>query len=120
MAQAKRVGHKQFGEIFTPPALVEKMLDALPADTWNHPMMTFLEPCVGNGNFIAGIVPRLMVGIEWFEPDPVLRYKWIFEHMIHAVEIQQRLIDECIVRFGLENIKHNFVCADALTYFNKV
>jgi hypothetical protein len=112
----KQARINKFGEVFTPMDLVDRMLDQLPPDVWIDPTETFCDPCVGNGNFIAGIVPRLMKGLETFEPDPEKRYKWIFERMIYAIEIQQRLVDECIERFSLQHIRHHFVCADALSY----
>jgi len=36
--------------------------------------------------------------------------------MIYAIDIQADNIAECIERFGLTDLKHHFVVADALTY----
>ena len=35
------------GEVFTPKALVEKMMDKIPAEKWKDPEATFLEPING-------------------------------------------------------------------------
>ena len=42
-------------EIFTPPALIRKMLDQFPPERF-LPGYTSLEPCCGNGNFLVEIV----------------------------------------------------------------
>ena len=46
------------GEVFTPPYLVQKMLDLVPPETWQDPSKTFLEPSCGNGNFVVAIIQR--------------------------------------------------------------
>lgn len=45
------------GEVFTPPDLVEEMLDAFPKDAWSRDK-NWLEPTCGNGNFIVAIITR--------------------------------------------------------------
>lgn len=54
----KRV--KQTGEVFTPPSLINEMLDKLPADIWLKPDKTWLEPAAGDGNFLVEIKARLL------------------------------------------------------------
>lgn len=50
---------RELGEVFTPRRIVQKMLDLLPADTWEpHPSATFLEPSAGDGNFLVAIYDR--------------------------------------------------------------
>tara|TARA_R110000822_G_scaffold13233_1_gene47123 strand:- start:620 stop:1729 length:1110 start_codon:yes stop_codon:yes gene_type:complete len=48
-----------FGEVTTPPELINKMLDTLPSDTWTDKTKTFLDPCFGNGTFLIEIIKRL-------------------------------------------------------------
>jgi hypothetical protein len=50
---------RDLGEVFTPEATVEEMLDLLPATMWAvHPSPTFLEPACGDGNFLIRILMR--------------------------------------------------------------
>jgi hypothetical protein len=52
------------GEVFTPFAIVEKMLELVPEDAWKDPEYVFLEPTCGNGQFLVKILEkRLSVGI---------------------------------------------------------
>lgn len=50
---------RDLGEVFTPEATVQEMLDLLPAPMWAvHPSPTFLEPACGDGNFLIRILSR--------------------------------------------------------------
>ena len=50
---------RDLGEVFTPNATVQEMLDLLPAKMWAvHPSPTFLEPACGDGNFLVAILDR--------------------------------------------------------------
>ncbi|HUX03668.1 MAG TPA: hypothetical protein VMV53_02015 [Acidimicrobiales bacterium] len=50
---------RDLGEVFTPSATVDKMLDLLPQKMWTvHPSPTFLEPACGDGNFLIAILDR--------------------------------------------------------------
>ncbi|NJO62666.1 MAG: N-6 DNA methylase [Richelia sp. RM2_1_2] len=52
---------KELGEVFTPPELVEEILDKLPPDIWLDPTKTFIDPSgCGNGNFLIGVKNRLL------------------------------------------------------------
>ena len=54
---AERV--RDLGEVFTPNATVQEMLDLLPRSVWApHPSPTFLEPACGDGNFLVAILDR--------------------------------------------------------------
>jgi len=55
----KRV--KSNGEVFTPPALVNEMLDKLPSDCWTDVTKTYLDPACGNGNFLVEVLRRKIV-----------------------------------------------------------
>jgi hypothetical protein len=56
----KSVGRvRDLGEVFTPNATVQEMLDLLPPAAWTpHPAHTFLEPACGDGNFLVAILDR--------------------------------------------------------------
>lgn len=50
---------RDLGEVFTPAATVQSMLDLLPPEMWDvHPSPTFLEPACGDGNFLVAILAR--------------------------------------------------------------
>jgi hypothetical protein len=50
---------RDLGEVFTPNATVQEMLDLLPHAIWaTHPSPTFLEPACGDGNFLVAIFDR--------------------------------------------------------------
>lgn len=50
---------RDLGEVFTPAATVNDMLDMFPASVWVvHPAPTFLEPACGDGNFLTAILER--------------------------------------------------------------
>lgn len=50
---------RDLGEVFTPNATVQKMLDLLPPAMWApHPSPTFFEPACGDGNFLVAILDR--------------------------------------------------------------
>ncbi|MBO4400621.1 MAG: Eco57I restriction-modification methylase domain-containing protein [Selenomonadaceae bacterium] len=50
---------KKFGEVFTPPEIVNEMLDAPElADIWLNPDAKILEPTAGTGAFLVGILKR--------------------------------------------------------------
>ena len=54
---------RDLGEVFTPTATVQAMLDLLPPDMWGvHPSPTFLEPACGDGNFLVG--PKMQTPIR--------------------------------------------------------
>lgn len=49
---------KSLGEVFTPPHIVNKMLDLIPQDKLADPLSTWLEPACGTGNFLIEILKR--------------------------------------------------------------
>ncbi len=57
---------RDLGEVFTPSAIVNEMLDLLPAIAWEvHPPRTFLEPSCGDGNFLVEILARKLDRVTW-------------------------------------------------------
>src|SRR4029077_12806385 len=51
-------------EVFTPPQLVNRILDMLPADLWSNRNATFLDPGCKSGVFLREIAKRLGKGLE--------------------------------------------------------
>ena len=57
---------KNLGEVFTPEAYVEDMLDLLSKDKknlWSNEDIAFFEPCSGHGNFVLSIYKRRLEAI---------------------------------------------------------
>ena len=51
-------------EVFTPPDVVNQMLDMLPQDLFCNPDTTFLDPACKSGVFLREIAKRLLKGLE--------------------------------------------------------
>ncbi len=109
---------KQFGEVFTPPELVNEILDKLPADIWKDPTKTWLDNSCGAGAFLVEVKHRLMQGLTEWEPDAQKREAHILENQIFGVELQADNWRTCRQRLGLTATGNdgNIVCADGLTY----
>jgi len=48
---------KRTAEVFTPPELVEEILNKLPSKVWRKGK-TFIDPACGNGNFLVAVLTR--------------------------------------------------------------
>ena len=55
-------------EVFTPPELVNKVLDMLPQELFKDPNAKFLDPATKTGVFLREIAKRLRVGLEPYFP----------------------------------------------------
>ena len=60
-------------EVFTPPALVNKILDQLPLSLWSDSKATFLDPVSKTGVFLREIAKRLIIGLKAEMPDLQIR-----------------------------------------------
>ena len=56
-------------EVFTPPEVVNKVLDMLPQELFSSPDTTFLDPACKSGVFLREIAVRLIKGLEKQMPD---------------------------------------------------
>lgn len=109
---------KQFGEVFTPPELVNEILDQLPSDIWSDPTKTWLDNSCGAGAFLMEVKRRLMVGLTDWEADPIKREAHILDKQLYGVELQADNWRTCRMNLGLTATGNdgNIVCADGLTY----
>jgi len=48
----------EHGEVFTPPWLVNQMLDELDESSFDAPGKTFVDPACGNGNILVEVIRR--------------------------------------------------------------
>lgn len=76
-------------EVFTPPNLVNEMLDLLPSDLWNNPDAKFLDPVCKSGVFLREIAKRLMIGLEDKIPDKQKRINHIFIQQLYGIAITE-------------------------------
>ena len=51
-------------EVFTPPKVVNNILDQLPNDIWKNEEIKFLDPVSKSGVFLREITKRLIIGLE--------------------------------------------------------
>lgn len=76
-------------EVFTPPDLVNKMLDLLPQDIFSNPETTFLDPACKTGVFLREIAKRLMAGLAEALPDEDKRREHIFRKQLFGIAITE-------------------------------
>lgn len=76
-------------EIFTPPELVNKILDILPKELWSNKKATFLDPMTKSGVFLREIAKRLMKGLEKQIPDQEKRINHVFKNQIFGIAITE-------------------------------
>jgi len=76
-------------EVFTPPEVVNQMLDMLPQELFRNPDTTFLDPACKTGVFLREIAKRLIVGLEPQIPDLQERIDHIFHHQLYGIAITE-------------------------------
>jgi hypothetical protein len=83
-------------EVFTPPALANRMLDTLEAawaagnrggNLWENKDVTFLDPCTKSGIFLREITKRLTTGLAKEIPDLQERVDHILTRQIFGIGI---------------------------------
>lgn len=74
-------------EVFTPPHIVNQMLDLLPPQLFNDPRTTFLDPVSKTGVFLREIAKRLMVGLAPIYPDEQERRNHILQNQVFGIAI---------------------------------
>ncbi len=76
-------------EVFTPPDVVNQMLDMLPQEIFRNPDTTFLDPSCKTGVFLREIAKRLIVGLEPQIPDLQERIDHIFHNQLYGISITE-------------------------------
>ncbi len=85
------------GEVFTPVALVNEILNNIPEHVWRNPNSTFLDPCMGRGTFLIEIVNRLVYIYGYTEKDAKSR--------VFGFDIRLKYVSR-LVRRGFVNVRH--------------
>ena len=76
-------------EVFTPPDIVNKMLDMLPQELFSDPNTTFLDPACKTGVFLREIAKRLLEGLKDKIPDLQQRIDHIFHKQLFGIAITE-------------------------------
>ena len=119
---ARRKGANSTQEFFTPYSIIKRMCDKISYSDWSDPSKTFLEPCLGNGQFYIYIIyNRILHGIDW----------QIALETAYGLELMQDNVDECKERVinllksldiafnedtARDIMNHNIVCHDFFTW----
>jgi len=76
-------------EVFTPPNIVNMMLDMLPAEIWRDKNATFLDPACKSGVFLREIAKRLDRGLEDQIPNRKKRINHILKNQVFGIAITE-------------------------------
>ena len=83
------ISHLSSDEVFTPPKLVNEILDTLPQELFTNPDTKFLDPCCKSGVFLREIAKRLIDGLEDKIPDLEQRTEHIFKNQLFGIAITE-------------------------------
>ena len=111
------------GEVFTPPRLVEAMLDLVKDETLRIDSR-FLEPACGSGNFLVRILHRKLtqVSIRYGESEFEKRHYSLLAIMsIYGIELLADNIEECRqnvleILTNHMNLEENDILLNAASY----
>lgn len=76
-------------EVFTPPAVVNAMLDMLPQELFQDKNTTSLDPVCKTGVFLREIAKRLIEGLAEEIPDLQERIDHIFHKQLYGIAITE-------------------------------
>ena len=76
-------------EVFTPPSVVNQMLDTLPKELWSDEKVTFLDPVSKSGVFLREITKRLIDGLESKIPNLEERIEHILRNQVFGIGITE-------------------------------
>lgn len=83
------ISHLSSDEVFTPPKLVNEILDTLPQELFTSPDTKFLDPCCKSGVFLREIAKRLIDGLADKIPDLEQRLDHIFKKQLYGLAITE-------------------------------
>jgi hypothetical protein len=76
-----------YGIVYTPNSLVDKILDLIPLQYYKNPSLKWLDIGAGNGAFSINLYNRLMNNLSNIIPNNSARKAHILENMIYMCEI---------------------------------
>ena len=83
------ISHLSSDEVFTPPKLVNEILDTLPQELFKNPDTKFLDPCCKSGVFLREIAKRLIEGLADTIPNLEKRIEHIFKKQLFGLAITE-------------------------------
>ena len=83
------ISHLSSDEVFTPPKLVNEILDTLPQELFRCPETKFLDPCCKSGVFLREIAKRLIDGLEEVIPNLEERLEHIYKNQLFGLAITE-------------------------------
>jgi site-specific DNA-methyltransferase (adenine-specific) len=75
--------------VFTPPRVVNAVLNLLPEEVWTDPSLRWLDPGSKTGVFPREITKRLMLGLAEAIPDEAARLEHILTNMVFAIATEE-------------------------------
>ena len=99
---------KQTGEVFTPPELVEKLLNQIPEEKFQNADSKFLDNAAGDGNFLVCLKDKLLTYGHSEEH--------ILDNMMYAVELMEDNHKILCDRIGVPHNHPHYVCENGLEY----
>mgnify|MGYP001162716845 CR=1 FL=1 len=76
-------------EVFTPPKIVNKLLNQLPDEIWKNEKIKFLDPVSKSGVFLREITKRLIIGLEHKIPNLEKRINHILKNQLYGISISE-------------------------------
>lgn len=83
------ISHLSSDEVFTPPRLVNEILDTLPQELFTSSNTKFLDPCCKSGVFLREIAKRLIDGLADKIPNLDERIDHIFKNQLFGLAITE-------------------------------
>jgi tRNA1(Val) A37 N6-methylase TrmN6 len=104
-----------YGIVYTPNSLVDKILDLIPLEHYKNPALKWLDIGAGNGAFSLNLYNRLMNNLSSTIPNNNARKAHILENMIYMCEIYIPHINKLETLFSH---KTNIIKSDFLSLNN--
>ena len=108
---------KKLGQVWTPYSIIEKMMNKLDNKIWEDENKIALDPTMGTGNIVIGILYRRIVE-NGQDPVKVLSNTYGVELEQKTLNYAKARIKTFMTHFTVidkslnEIIDHNFVCSD--------
>jgi len=114
----KKLIHREYeknnyGEVFTPPFLINEMLDKLPESVWSNEKLKWLEPACGFGNFAILIYFRLMTSLSNKYNSKTELHNHVIHNMLFMIDINENNIKQVKNIFGKDS---NSIHSDFLNH----
>jgi len=109
-----------YGIVYTPNSLVDKILDLIPLEYYKNPTLKWLDVGAGNGAFSLNLYHRLMNNLSIAIPNTITRKAHILENMIYMCEIYIPHINKLETLFSHKTniIKSDFLALNNNELFN--